>query len=84
MSESLRLIEPIPIEDDFISGLWPEIEDLGFGARLTYYATQWCHESRETVHVVKRRIVAPREVLQRAHPIVRAYLCRRKPLHLVR
>lgn len=71
----LHLIEPVPIDDDLVTAL-SHVEDVGFGGRLVFYATQTCFESGETVHVVRRKIVVPHVGLLRGNPMVRDFIVR--------
>ena len=70
----LQLIEPVPVEDEFITGISPVIEDLGFGGRIVYYVTQTCVETGQPMHIVKRRFIMPKQGMIEGHPVVRAFL----------
>lgn len=69
----LRLIEPVPIDDDLCSNL-ALIEDVSGLARLVYCASQTCYETGDALLVVKRKIVIPFEVLDAANRVVRTFL----------
>jgi len=60
--ESVLLIEPVPIDDDLCAGL-ALIEDLGCCVRLVMYSQQTIYETGDHVHVVKRKIVIPVDVI---------------------
>lgn len=54
-----RLIEPIPIEDDYCTAL-ACVEKLGVNARFVLYTEQTNYEGGgHTVYMVKRKIVMP-------------------------
>jgi hypothetical protein len=54
----LRLIEPVPVDDDLCVRL-ALIEDLGHAARFVVAQRQTCYESGSPILVVKRKIVLP-------------------------
>lgn len=70
------LIEPAPIQDDFIQGI-ARIERVGPCVRLTYYAEQTLPElGGATVRVVVRKVVIPLEAVQSANRQVAEFLAR--------
>jgi hypothetical protein len=73
MTDALRLTEPVPIDDDLCTAL-AYVEDLGFGGRLVFYATQTLVETGGMLHVVKRKIVLPRAGMVKGNEMVRAFL----------
>jgi hypothetical protein len=74
---TLPLIEPVPIDDDLVTGL-ALIEDVELGARFVFYATQTAYESDETVFVVKRKIVLPLNTLAPFARTTLGYVARRR------
>lgn len=72
--QPLRLIEPVPVEDDLCTAL-AAVENVGgWGGRLVFYAEQPCYESNTMVWVVKRKIVVPLAGLRLGNPIVRNFI----------
>lgn len=60
-SETVRMIEAVPVMDIFVSGLG-EVEDLGGGCyRFTFFARQHCEGVEELVTVAK--LIAPMEAV---------------------
>lgn len=73
---SIRLIEPVPVEDDLCTGL-AMIEDLGFCARFVLFHQQTCYETGRDVCVVKRKIVLPIVAIQPGLEMAAGFLGRR-------
>ncbi len=72
----LRLVEPMPVEDDLCSGL-ALIEDLDMGARFVLYARQTLYETGDTMNVVKRKIVLPTSAIGPGLEMAGRYLAKR-------
>jgi hypothetical protein len=83
VKEQLRLIEPVPIEDDLCTGL-AIIEDIGVGARFVLYAEQTCYENNSIIHVVKRKIILPVEAIGPGVEMTVAFLAKRMARGLLR
>ena len=83
MGQRLRLIEPVPIEVDLVTGL-SHVEDTGFGGCLVFYRTERCYESGELLHVVKRKIAVPRPGIDAGAELVRSYIAGLGPLRVVK
>lgn len=75
--DALRLIEPVPIDDDLCAGL-ALIEDVGVGFRLVYYSRQTCYETGESMNVIKRKLVIPYDELDVANKTVRGFIDERR------
>lgn len=73
----LRLIEPVPIDDDLCTAL-VMIEEVNGLARLVYCAEQTCYETSDTLLVVKRKVVLPFEAVDAGNRQVRTFLDDRK------
>jgi hypothetical protein len=57
--ENIQLVEPVPIEDDYCSGL-ALIQDVdGIGARFVLFIEQELFDTGTTVFQVKRKILLP-------------------------
>jgi hypothetical protein len=77
MGQQLKLIEPVPIDDDLCTGL-ALIEDVsGLGARFVLYAEQTLYESGDTVCAVKRKIVVPYAAIRPGLQLTAGFLARR-------
>jgi hypothetical protein len=73
---SFPLIEPMPIEDEFCSGL-ARIEDVGGCARFVLYSEQTLFEAGErTVWVVRKKIVLPIQAIKPGVEMTLGYLAR--------
>lgn len=58
-AKNIRLVEPVPVDDELCSGL-ARIEDVaGIAARFVFYHTQILYEAGHTTFVVKRKIILP-------------------------
>jgi hypothetical protein len=80
----LRLVEPVPIEDELCTGV-AVIEDLGFGARYVIYNAQTLYETGERVCVVKRKLVFPWDGITAGHDLTAQFMeCRQKPAGILR
>lgn len=74
----LELIEPTPIEDDFVTAL-ARVEDCGSLMRLVYYVRATCYETGGQVNVVKRKILLPYESVAASRALVTDFLAGRPP-----
>lgn len=75
-AKALRLVEPVPIEDDLCTGLGL-IENIGLGARFVLYAEQTCYETGGPLLVVKRKIVLPTHAIRPGIELALSYLTNR-------
>lgn len=84
MGELLSLIEPVPVEDDYVTAL-ATVEDCGPLARLVFYVRTTCYETREPVCVVRRKLVLCWDELPNNWALINRRLSerRRAPLRLV-
>lgn len=74
--QPLRIIEPVPIDDDLCSEL-AVIEDLEFGARFVLVAEQTIYESGDKVMALKRKIVLTDAAIGRALNMTLRWVARR-------
>lgn len=75
--QQLPLIEPVPIDDDFCSGL-AAIEDLGTHGRFVLYVDQTIYEANnQQARVVRRKIVMSWEDALCAAQMVLAFIAAR-------
>jgi hypothetical protein len=77
--QDIRLIEPVPIEDELCTGLAIIEEVDGVGGRLVFYAKQTCYESGEPVLAVKRKIVLTTAAIGQAAEALAAFTGRQTP-----
>lgn len=59
----LRLLEPVPVDDELCSGGLAMIEDLDFGARFVLANRETMYETGEQVLIVKRKIVLQDQII---------------------
>lgn len=90
MRNKLKLIEPVPIDDDLCAGV-ALIEDADVGARFVLFARRTCYETGTVEAVVKRKIIVPVASICPAIELALHYLVRHglpipdpPPLRLVR
>lgn len=77
MGQQLKLIEPVPVDDDLCTGL-ALIENVGgMGARFVLYAEQTLYETGDTVCAVKRKIVVPYAAIRPGLRLTLGFLARR-------
>jgi hypothetical protein len=74
----LQLIEPVPIDDDFVTGI-ATIEDCGAVARFVWYVRATCYESGARINVVKRKLLVPYQSIAANHALVAEFLAPRSP-----
>ncbi len=73
----VSLIEPVPIEDVYCSGL-ARIEDLGSEARFVLYTNQVLYEAGDTeARVVKVKVVLPLSAIKEGVEMTLAFLARK-------
>lgn len=77
MSEDAPLLEPVPVEHEYCSGLL-EIEDLGSNACFVLFINQKLYEAGgQQVRLIKKRIVLPLSAIEPAVTMTLAYLARK-------
>lgn len=82
--DTKQLLEAVPIEDSFVTGV-AVIEDIaGVCVRIIFYTEQTCFEAGgAATQIIKNKIVMPWSAFRKAHHEVRKLMMRREALRLV-
>lgn len=78
MRESIiqTLIEPVPVFDEFYSGL-ERVEDAGCCARFVLYSDQTLYETGDPIRVLRRKILLPYDAILPGIELTLGFLGRR-------
>jgi hypothetical protein len=74
----LPLIEPVPIDDDYVTAI-ARIEDCGAFVRIVFYLRATCYETDEPVNVVKRKLLMSYEGIAATRAMVAEFMAGRPP-----
>lgn len=85
MGRAVRLIEPVFVPDVLVNGIG-DIDDLGFGYRLTFYSHVKMYDGGDRptpVHVVSTRLILPEDVISSVHDRIACEFAARRKRNVV-